>query len=839
MEIPIPELSNDLEWMLQSGQASIQMLAEALLNEYYAPVYRLALSMLNDPEVARQATLEVFSNALMQVYRYRSEVGVDFWVYRFALEVFRRAGLQMKLHQLVKSPFSLKSLTSDVRNPTHTAPIDSQLWRAVDRMRGNLRLVTLLHYILGWQVEPIARLLKIREGAVHADLRTARLAIIMALDKNPVQGRMLGAEISEEDITRSLQSRWPEIRFSEQEFEQALSDLGQQAAKRGRARRQTNRLKEVALTIVGIVVAVVLIYGVDRSLPDANVTQTPPVAVAVAQAATPEPSKVQPTPFKISTITPTFPPKDYFYIVQPGDSLRLISRQLDIPAVILRKVNRIPPLGKIEPGQALYIPPNWLSNDVTLPEDIPSPTVVPTEPVSNPLTSPYKLGLVLAKMQGFDWLHRTVWLDAQSLDLGPAGYIGPPKVRRIQTWLGQNQFLMIAGTLDGNLQDVWLRTNGHLYRANLQGNLPWFFEGARSDMFQNPTVRDLFTLLSDITLNSNSSGGLFLGLAGNDQVAGRQAVIVERKDQQGQVRSRFWVDVQTGFILRVQWMDDKDPQIVRNDIVVTSIAFDVNFPQELFNSQLPWRGGFALDSTGNPENPGMAELAVPGRDRFSNRNLSPVSNYANSSLTFQYPPNFAENDPHALVQVSANKVYIGDVNFGNPWTMICQRSSDGNKIAFVSQPTLSPDQDAFLNWFNLSNKGKGLISLIGIYVTDFAFAPDSQRLAFFGYDGQFSEGAVYILDTETGKYNQLMWLHNARSLAWSPDGEDLAFVGKEQPFSNEETIVMNAITGEVIYRGPAATDNQLVASDAPINQWGSQFPVKMGGLEACSSASVK
>jgi hypothetical protein len=50
---------------------------------------------------------------------------------------------------------------------------------------------------------------------------------------------------------------------------------------------------------------------------------------------------------------------------------------------------------------------------------------------------------------------------------------------------------------------------------------------------------------------------------------------------------------------------------------------------------------------------------------------------------------------------------------------------------------------------------------------------------------------------------------------------------------------MKASTGEVIYRGPAANDTQSVASDAPIFDWGVQFPTKMGGLEACAAAPVK
>ena len=109
----------------------------------------------------------------------------------------------------------------------------------------------------------------------------------------------------------------------------------------------------------------------------------------------------------------------------------------------------------------------------------------------------------------------------------------------------------------------------------------------------------------------------------------------------------------------------------------------------------------------------------------------------------------------------------------------------------------------------------------------------------FGYDGQFAEGGVYILDTETGKYTQLLWLQNARSLAWFPDDQFLALIGTENSLSGEETIVMWANTGEVFFRSPAPNDQQAAGADAPIYNWGMPFPTKMGGLEACAAAPAK
>ena len=59
-----PELVSDLEWMLQSNQASREMLLETLAREHYAPLYHLALSLLVDPKAARQTTAAALATGL-------------------------------------------------------------------------------------------------------------------------------------------------------------------------------------------------------------------------------------------------------------------------------------------------------------------------------------------------------------------------------------------------------------------------------------------------------------------------------------------------------------------------------------------------------------------------------------------------------------------------------------------------------------------------------------------------------------------------------------------------------------------------------------------------------
>src|SRR3990172_4109179 len=87
----LPELSPDVEWMLQSGQASREMLAEALVAEYYGPVWRLGLSLFEDSAAAGQFARETLSTALLEVHRYADQVSAQVWILRKALAVSRKS----------------------------------------------------------------------------------------------------------------------------------------------------------------------------------------------------------------------------------------------------------------------------------------------------------------------------------------------------------------------------------------------------------------------------------------------------------------------------------------------------------------------------------------------------------------------------------------------------------------------------------------------------------------------------------------------------------------------------------------------------------------------------
>jgi hypothetical protein len=84
-----PELSPDLEWMLQCGQASDSALVEALVREHYAEVYRLAAGIAGDPARAEAVAARALADAVLNAHRYPVGLGVQTWLFSLVRE---RAG---------------------------------------------------------------------------------------------------------------------------------------------------------------------------------------------------------------------------------------------------------------------------------------------------------------------------------------------------------------------------------------------------------------------------------------------------------------------------------------------------------------------------------------------------------------------------------------------------------------------------------------------------------------------------------------------------------------------------------------------------------------------------
>lgn len=150
---------------------------EAMVAEYSAPVYRLALSILNDPADAQDATQDTFVQAAAALRRY--QVGTNFraWLLKITVNTCRmalrrraaRRTLQNAWERLIRlAPHQSGAETQVVQDETR-----DELWDLVDHMDEKHRLVVVLRLAHDMTIAEISQLLDVNEKTVYTRLYDA------------------------------------------------------------------------------------------------------------------------------------------------------------------------------------------------------------------------------------------------------------------------------------------------------------------------------------------------------------------------------------------------------------------------------------------------------------------------------------------------------------------------------------------------------------------------------------------------------------------------------------------------------------------------------------------
>ena len=159
---------------------------EALVQTHQSAVYRLALSILDDPAEADEAAQETFLAALRALPSYRGDAAFTTWLYRIALNVsrgrLRKGRAWQRLKDALQSALRLSGEPAEhpeaaaARRETRAA-----VWRAVRGLGEKHRLPVILRYYHGLSVAEIAEVLDVNEGTVHSRLSIARDRLRVAL----------------------------------------------------------------------------------------------------------------------------------------------------------------------------------------------------------------------------------------------------------------------------------------------------------------------------------------------------------------------------------------------------------------------------------------------------------------------------------------------------------------------------------------------------------------------------------------------------------------------------------------------------------------------------------
>ena len=90
--------------LLRQGQVDRQLLAQSLLDHYFAPVHRLALSILADEAEADDVAQETFITALRRLDRYDPQTNLKAWLSTIAVNLSRDKLRRRKACLLYTSP---------------------------------------------------------------------------------------------------------------------------------------------------------------------------------------------------------------------------------------------------------------------------------------------------------------------------------------------------------------------------------------------------------------------------------------------------------------------------------------------------------------------------------------------------------------------------------------------------------------------------------------------------------------------------------------------------------------------------------------------------------------
>jgi RNA polymerase sigma-70 factor (ECF subfamily) len=171
-------VSINLEQLVQGSQVRDPSISEALVNQYYASIYRLALSILNNPDDAEDATQETFIAAINNLDGYRGASSLKTWLYAIGLNTCRGHLRKRRARDTMRKAWqSLQPLRSRPPTPEQTAlshESHTQLWAAVDALDEKHRLPVILRYAHNMSVSEIAETLDVNEGTVHSRLHYAR-----------------------------------------------------------------------------------------------------------------------------------------------------------------------------------------------------------------------------------------------------------------------------------------------------------------------------------------------------------------------------------------------------------------------------------------------------------------------------------------------------------------------------------------------------------------------------------------------------------------------------------------------------------------------------------------
>jgi len=488
-----------------------------------------------------------------------------------------------------------------------------------------------------------------------------------------------------------------------------------------------------------------------------------------------------------------------------------------------------------------------------IPTTHPKPTQVPTNSnIAIPTPTPdISTILNLAKASMTHW--ESIWADVEVIRYDPSASSAGTQVTRKQVWVGQPYSArVISGPVDGEPALTTTKINNRFTSQNFQN-------GQTIRTFSSDLITDLDLQKLFIPQSMLIPGGSYQ-YVGSDRIATRAVWILDRYDG-GDLTDTLAVDMRYGVIVYRREYGGKDRKTILKDTEIKSIVFNPPVSPSIYEPDMYLGDHYANDFSGTPDIYNVQDaLAVWTSPSISSQNgqqpNQPPLNPSISELTFLNP---ASIEATTGLDLFANGRFLGQLPVGGSSIMTCERSPDGSTIAYNSEGR-GATGDTALYLAKLSTiQTTYRVMPDGFTAGDYAFSPDGQRLAFFGCDKAKGFCGLMILDTNTGKVNQMVQLEYADYMIWKPDGRYLALVGVQDSSAlidqlSTQNLLMNevqAITqpwhfyvfdisdGSLVFKQPFQWSLLSAPLDSPTNSWNVPFKNQPGGIEGCTNPPVQ
>lgn len=155
---------------------------EELYRVHHRRIYALALRMTGDVARAEEITQEAFVQAWESLPGFRGESAFGTWLHGLAVHVaLRHERTERRKEARIEASGDLSAYAAEIRRALPETSI--ALERAVAALPDGARRVLVLHDVVGYRYEEIARLLGIAVGTVKAQLHRARKLVMETLGR--------------------------------------------------------------------------------------------------------------------------------------------------------------------------------------------------------------------------------------------------------------------------------------------------------------------------------------------------------------------------------------------------------------------------------------------------------------------------------------------------------------------------------------------------------------------------------------------------------------------------------------------------------------------------------